>query len=60
MAKATFSRKPVTSYIKLTGTITSKTSGAVTDVEASAILAKIVAAIDSTPFEAEELTAVVK
>ncbi|KKL66580.1 hypothetical protein LCGC14_2143520 [marine sediment metagenome] len=57
MAKATFSRKPQLSNLKLTGTITRPGSAAVTDAQASALLEKIVDAIDGSGFEVETLTA---
>ncbi len=60
MAKATFSRKPTVSGVKVTGTITRKGGGVVTDAQASDLLAKIVDAIDGTIFETETLTAVVR
>jgi hypothetical protein len=60
MAKASFSRKPQVSGIKIAGTITRKGGGVVTDEEADQLLSLIVLAIDGTSFEAETLTAIVK
>ena len=60
MAKATFSRKPTASKVQMSGTITRKGSGPVLDMDADDILHKIVEAIDSTGFSAEELCITVK
>ena len=61
MGKATFSRKTPVRGIKVAGTITQPGGrGEITDAQAAQVLDAIVAAIDSTGFEAEALTAVVK
>ena len=60
MARAEFSRKPTISGIKITGTLTRKGGGPVTDAEAEQVLAAVIQAIDGTYFETETLAAVVK
>ena len=55
MAEASFSRKPVVSGLKITGTLTRKGGGAPTQSQADDVLAKVVAALDSGDFDTETL-----
>lgn len=55
MAEASFSRKPVVSGLKITGTLTRKGGGTVTQTQADAVLAKVVDALDSGDFDTETL-----
>ena len=55
MVEASFSRKPTVSGLKITGTLTRKGGGAVTQPQADAILVAIVDALDGTDFDTETL-----
>ncbi len=53
--EASFSRKPKISNLKITGTLTRKGGGMVTQGQADAVLNRVVEALDGTDFETETL-----
>lgn len=55
MAEASFSRRPIVSGLKITGTLTRKGGGTVTQTQADAVLSRVVDALDGTDFDTETL-----
>ena len=60
MAKASFTRKPAVSGIKLNGIITRPGFDEPTDADADEVLAKIVSALDGTTFDVESLSVTIR